>query len=223
MDADGKVVCSGSGDTPPWSTVSCAATSDELLTASARKRVFVTSATYKGSQFISNPSAADTVCQNEAASAGLTGTYKALMYNDPWWSSAATRYPAEVLATGKRFMHCGIVSGKAEWWEIASNPAAMLGTSLPYPIKYTAAGSLAGGSSGVTVWTNFQPTGGGSYNVYDWCPEGGGTIGYYKQYGNTVKTNVEWAYIRKNCCGYASNCYNTCIKDTSRALYCVQQ
>ena len=206
MDADGKVVCSGSGNTPPWSTVSCAATSDELLTASARKRVFVTSSTYPINQ-TDSATKVDAICTNEARSAGLSGNYKALIYINN--NNSRINLQA-VLPINKRFMHCGIVSGKAEWWELANNPSAMLGRSLPYPIKYTATGTVAGGS-GTSVFTNFQPIGGGSYVGYSPI-----SSGLRKIVGDSTRKDVRWAYI-------LLSCSTTACKNAPRSLYCIQQ
>lgn len=217
IGADGKVICNGGSGTPPWSTVSCTATTDAQLNADNRKRVFVTSGSYNG-YATDTVGEVDAICQSEAQSVGLTGTYKALI------RLGSTRNPYDVLASNRIFMHCGIESSSPVWREIANSPASFLNTALPSPIKYSPAGALVGGSGGVTVWTNFKPTGGGNlallahYWATSTCP--GCSPFYNTMYGSSSRNDLGWAYANQYMCGEYSS--RGCMSPL-RALYCVQQ
>ena len=217
INANGTVKCNGGSGTPPWSTVSCTATTDAQLNAANRKRIFVTSGTYNG-YATDTVTEVDAICQAEAQSVGLTGTYKALI------RLGSTRNPYDVLAPNRTFMHCGVESSSPVWREIANSPASFLNTSLPFPVKYSPAGVLVGGTGGVTVWTNFRPTGGGNLTLlaHYWgtnnCP--GCAPFYNTMYGNSSRNDLGWAYAGQYMCGEYSP--GGCMSPL-RALYCIQQ
>jgi hypothetical protein len=97
-------------------------------------------------------------------------------------------------------------------------------------INYDEGGTL---QNGILVWTNFQPIGGGTYNLLNpganygvcyrwpyWC-EAYCAMGAKHFYGNTGITGVGWAYTlwQKN---DMYNDYGPECNLGPKALYCVQ-
>ncbi|MFA6376443.1 MAG: hypothetical protein WCX69_03540 [Candidatus Paceibacterota bacterium] len=142
--------CTGGG-TPP-------------ISPAGEKRIFVTSNAYPGSS-IPNDGAADALCQSAAAASGMNAggaTYKALAY-------LGGREPSSVLSnTATSFVNWNHTNGT--WTKNvvaggASDFFTLEGTNyLKAQIKYNQFGNDA---SGTYVWTNFEPTAGGSYKKLD--------------------------------------------------------
>jgi len=132
------------------------------------KRIFVTSSTYDGNTFVtqwyntssrtptySSETLADAKCQALATAAGFTGgTFKALTY-------MGTRNINTVVPAGAIFWSCESTTG---WHQVAQglsdffseSGGAYLGSQIYNEF---------GNSSGVTVWTGFEPNGGGGYTL----------------------------------------------------------
>lgn len=210
------------------------------------KRIFVTSAGYSGSQ-VRNDSAADTLCQTHATTAGLPGTYKALIY-------LGSRLPETALPLGYAFYNGQYTGSYCDWKLVAGSRALMWSLPLANPIRYDEFGN----SSVLTsVWTNFKSDGSGTYQVVqqctagfvdDCCPDGycwpckhamlkTGPFVFNANpcarayYGNPTETGVNWSGIYYNVtggltanqfCGQALAVWNTC-QAFQRALYCVEQ
>ncbi|HOX30491.1 MAG TPA: hypothetical protein P5080_04840 [Candidatus Paceibacterota bacterium] len=122
------------------------------------KRVFVTSATYKGASVRTN-AAANTLCQNLASAAGLSGTYKAMIY-----LNAAT--PDTIIPAGKPIYNGGLTLNGCEWNLVGNDRTDMFNCDNcqpavadgfePYlrnPIKYDETGT----ERSYSVWTNIKP------------------------------------------------------------------
>jgi len=218
IDENGEVICTSNGTTP-WSTVSCAATTDAQLKAENKRRIFVTGGTYNNSA-TDSVAEVDNICNNEAASAGLQpagqNNYKALIY------FSGARVPQEVLAN-HTYRICGIENEEATWHDLATSAASMLATSLPFPIKYGPTGELVD----ATVWVSFKPLGSGNVSGYNRCWRNcSGACGcspiaasYTRVWGESLSTGIGWAFVSSptNCHGCVCSC------DAFRALYCVQQ
>jgi|GEM_PF-6768983 hypothetical protein len=142
------------------------------------------------------------------------------------------------LPAGKNFVNLKRVSsGSADCQviDIADQPSDFFAVSgenyISNPIRYTEFGSEAATAE---VWTNFVPTGGGSYNalantygmcaIWEWMCSDYTTcgVGASHYYGIASEKNVNWAGVY-----WVKQTYNVdhtadCLAQR-RALYCVQQ
>jgi len=194
------------------------------------KKIFVTSYTYSQDAVSGSHNQpgnwmarADNACQERANAAGLTGTYRHLVfdtdYNSPYCSNTVIlRRPYDVLPSaalwnGERIGTTTI----CKWHLVALNPSDMFtadgsGNYLESPIQFNERGQ----SSNVNVFTNFTPTGAGNYSSIETCY--GSTICYYPPgcyYGNSVSRNANWAGVHPTSCDSSCN--------GNKALYCVEQ
>lgn len=213
------------------------------------KRIFVTSAGYSGNQ-VQNDAAADTLCQTHATTAGLPGTYKALIY-------LGNRMPETVLPLGFGFYNGRYTGSYCDWKLVAGSRALMWSLPLTNPIRYDEFGN---DSVLTSVWTNFKSLGSGTYKVIDYCrytehifpctdswPCAYTALQddvYYEfywacarnYYGTPTSTSVNWGgnlYEKESayesqvtpsaCCTlHKAAVFNTC-QAFQRALYCVEQ
>ncbi|HRZ51282.1 MAG TPA: hypothetical protein P5080_04860 [Candidatus Paceibacterota bacterium] len=209
------------------------------------KRIFVTSAGYTGHQVRTNADA-DAICQDHASTAGLTGTYKALVYLDE-------DLPETVLPLGYAFYNGQYTGSYCNWREVAGSRALMWSLPLKNPILYDEYGNIAVLQS---VWTNFISGGSGTYTVLDICgwasqafglawpclpgATGSNVTSNYKvypcvtaYYGDPTKTDVNWSGIfyhttaglctDVNCAWNEMSSMTETCQNFQRALYCVQQ
>jgi hypothetical protein len=207
------------------------------------KKIFVTSSSYgvadvHADNYTHDMKKADDACQLKASSAGLVGTYKALIYetvlrtmnncNDIY----VLREPAHVLPAAGNLWNGQKIGGtnNCNWHLIAINGSDMFSAEsdenfLRNPIKYNEKGA----ETIANVFTNFQPVGNGTYNKAYTCLtnstcsyQTGGTIpqiGCY--YGNSAQKNKYWAGIQKPPHEWTTDCLPPC--DDAKALYCVEQ
>ncbi len=129
--------------------------------------------------------AADSICQAEATSAGLTGTFKA------WMSDATDDAYCRVHGlTGKKVNNCGlsalpVAAGPWVRTDAQRTPAApsidkLLAPTRQtfYPATYTASGTDVGPSSPQIVWTGTSDSGAYTGTACgDWTGAGSGTTG----------------------------------------------
>jgi hypothetical protein len=200
------------------------------------KKIFVTSTSYDDSTVhaanqTNHMANADNACQARAAAAGLTGTYKALMYETVLFGTSSCNattvlrqpydiLPAAALWNGERIG----ATANCEWRLVATSPSDMLdidgdGNYLKNPIRCDEFGQ----PTSKQVFTNFQPTGSGTYNTANTCLAVD-TCHYYTRgcyYGNSASKDVNWAgaYYHWDSMG---SCPAAC-SSTQRALYCVEQ
>ncbi|MFZ3100533.1 MAG: hypothetical protein WA103_04895, partial [Minisyncoccales bacterium] len=198
------------------------------------KKIFVTSTSYDDSTVhaanqTNTMANADNACQARAAAAGLTGTYKALMYETVLYGTSSCtgttvlRNPYNVLPAAALWNGEKRADGNCDWRLIATGPSDMFdvdgdGNYLKNPIKCDEFGQ----STDKQVFTNFQPTGSGTYDTANTCLAAD-TCHYYTRgcyYGNSANKDVNWAgaYYHWNSMG---NCPAAC-SSTQRALYCVE-
>ncbi len=207
------------------------------------KKIFVTSVTYDD-YLVHTPNLqstmvnADNACQARAAAAGLTGTYKALMYETACSQGTSNcnliniaRRPHDILPSAALWNGEKIgTTTNCEWHLVATDPSDMFsadasGNYLQNPIEFNELGQ----PTNVQVFTNFQPTGSGSYNTANTC-FASNTCHYYWDgcyYGQSTSKNQNWAgtysgHWNPGEVGQPSSCPAVC--DTvKRALYCVEQ
>ena len=140
---------------------------DCKITPPGGKHIFVTSTTYSGPSVRTN-AATNTICQNLASGAGLSGTYKAFVYLNG-------ADPKTVLPAGKIFYNGGLTANGCEWFVVANSATELItckncsasnmgdpnGTYLQNPITYDQAGT----ARAYTVWTNTLPNGSGGIDL----------------------------------------------------------
>jgi hypothetical protein len=198
-----------------------------------------------------NDSAADTICQNAAKTAGWGNyqNYHALVY-------LGSRMPHNVLTSGKTYYTASISGTSCTWNTVGLAQAGMFSQDLSNPIQYNEYGQS---QPGVYVRTNFVPKGGGAYDVislgfyningpswYWTCPlecvcpaavcgtiTNGCVVGAYYTpgaacSGNCVATNIRGSTSSKDVNWAAAIVYETPIAYTScyatiTALYCAEQ
>jgi len=210
------------------------------------KKVFVTSVTYDDylvhtPDLQSTMANADTACQRQAEAAGLTAKgeiYKALMYETACKQGTSNcniiniaRRPHDILPSAALWNGEKIgTTPNCEWHLVATDPSDMFsadasGNYLQNPIQFNELGQ----PTNVQVFTNFQPTGSGSYNTANTC-FASNTCHYYWDgcyYGQSTSKNQNWAgtysgHWNPTEVGQPSSCPAVC--DTvKRALYCVEQ
>ena len=171
-DATTKTFTCSNGTINPF-TYPCSTT-----LPAGNKRIFVTSNTYAPP---GSDQAADNICQNTAVSAGMTGTFKALIYLDP--NTGNNRTPNAVLPNSVIYWNGAKSGSTCTWYPVATSAADFFtvesGNYIQNGITYDQAGNS---ENGVLVWTGFRPTGGGNYatiatsdhtgwaNGWDNCP-----------------------------------------------------
>lgn len=216
----------------------------DVLPAGA-KRIFVTSATYKSSEFGDKLTAPKTklddlvfnqYCKSVAAGAGLKGNYRALVYFKYHTMSGWLTYdPTDALPASASFWSGKVNAGgdDCNWTKVASDAAAIFNAS---GISTAIASNETGAASTAAAWTNFKPKGSSSYDVLDHTADKGfcfcGDVGTeYFLYsvalswiGKAGHKDITWAYKEsriENKSGPGAAC-TECLSQ-SRALYCVEQ
>ena len=207
------------------------------------KKIFVTSIVYDD-YVVHTPNLgstmenADRACQTRASAAGLTGIYRALMYEIACKQGTSNcnliniaRRPHDVLPSAALWNGEKIgTTTNCEWYLVATDPNDMFsvdasGNYLQNPIQFNELGQL----TNAQVFTNFQPTGSGAYNYANTCYQTN-TCHYYWDgcyYGQSTSKNQNWAgtysgHWNPGEVGQPANCPAVC--DTvQRALYCVEQ
>ena len=236
INADGTIKCKDIGGTPPWVTGSC-----DVSLPAGNKRIFVTGTIYTAMQVV-NAASMDNFCQNAANSAGLPGTYRALVNDD-----CTSRTPMTYLPNAT-YWTCGTDDGGSSYsWKLVESTnsgfftANGSGNYLGHPIKYDERGLPT--SSAKTVWTNFRPTGSGSWSKigcpcdsYGGCDCSGyrsvvcgqGSVPVVTRYGDSFAINDAWGGVTPDLqFNYTRACrgidFGNCQAQPARALYCVQQ
>ncbi len=158
--------------------------------------IFTTSTTHSGE--LGGVAGADTICQQRAAEAGLTGTYLA-------WIADDTTAPADRLyqSPGEYLRTDGL--------RIARNWAELTGGILGVPIDRSETGALIADST--ETWTNVSADGTASATdpsliCNNWTNGTGGTSG---RVGATNQVDEDWTYVHSDPC------------NSQWRLYCVQQ
>jgi hypothetical protein len=152
-------------------------TCDELPPA---KIVFVTDGLYGGG--LGGVAGADQICQTEATSAGLPGTYLA------WLSETAG-----ITGPINRFTHATIPYRLVNGTEIAQDWTTLTDGSLDSPIAITATGVLV--TSDTYVWTNTDPDGVRSSNNENECCKNWTAQSQTGWYGDATKIDAEWTFV----------------------------
>ncbi len=201
------------------------------------KKIFVTSTTYDdyavhAANQTNTMANADNACQTRAAAAGLSGTYKALIYETVLYGTSSCnattilRRPYDVLPAAALWNGEKIgTTSNCEWHLVATDPNDMFsvdasGNYLQNPIQFNELGQ----PTNAQVFTNFQPTGSGAYNMTNTCLAAD-TCGYSPTlgcfYGQSQSKNQNWAGAYSPWNG-TPPCTATC-NTNQKALYCVEQ
>jgi len=254
---DHQCVCKGSAQTCTVNADCCsgACTSKKCTTYypctvkestdPTKKLIFVTSATYKGSDF-TNVGAGGYVmdnlvfnkyCQAAADKVGLAKNgqkYRGLVHFN-WYASGwnLKEYdPIDALPSGVTFWspRKNAANDNCSFEMVANSASTIFAADGIAKRIYDETGT----ASLATVWTNFKPTGNGTYVSFEntagdemcSCSHGGGTMPVANNidaescYGQAnYSTNIKWAYTIEK---YHLNACIDCLNET-RALYCVEQ
>ncbi len=201
-DGDPTNGCEVDRRTDPENCGSCgtACSTGQLCVAStcvSPKRVFVTSATFRGD--LGGSSGADALCATAASDAGLSGTWRA------WVSGPST-------AAG-RFTHASVPYALLDGTKIADSWTDLTDGTLDAPIDMNELGSRVSASA---VWTGTESDGGqpstGANDCLDWSTGSSTTSG---RAGFTDETGSYWTWTM----GLAG--LPRC--NTSHRLYCFEQ
>jgi hypothetical protein len=228
--------CLGGTTPPPPSSIGCTGNPP-----SGGKRIFVTSINYDANLVHAADQTntmfnADNACQKRAEVAKLPpGIYKALIYETVLYntvscgSTTVLRVPYDVLPAAPLYNGKKINANATDcnWQLIASGPSDMFdmdasGNYLKAPINCDEFGQ----PTHKWVFTNFSPSGNGTYNKANTCYAANTCnypatppVGCY--YGDNTFINLTWAGAHVSWNG-AGNCPADCTT-TQRALYCVEQ
>ena len=164
--------------------------------------VFVSTTTTDGN--IPGIAGADAICQADAASAGLTGTFLAWI-SDSSGASPSTRFTQ---STGPYVLRSGT--------EIASSYADLIaGDMIANPINQNA----SGGASGLFVWTGTRTNGAPSIFATSFCNDWtNSTSGFGGVSGSTSASNSDWT--GENAAGGANR---ASLCTLNRNVYCFEQ
>lgn len=175
-----------------------------VLTTRGPMRIFVTSTTTKGQiNGTGGVTAGDTMCNNLATTAGLSGTYKA-------WLAVTTNTDDP----NTRMTHPGFAFVDTAGTTIANDWTGLISGSLLAGIsKNESGGNVA---ANTRVWTNVTAStgttatvsGSGNNNCTGWTTNAGSRNG---PYGLTGATNGSWTNSGSQSC------------NTNTRLYCVEQ
>jgi len=167
---------------------------ESICGAAGPKKIFVTNGTTNGD--LGGPSGGDVICQGEATSAGLSGTFKALLsitgldVIDRWGAAPEDFGGGIELPSGL----------------LVANDWLDLDNSISTAVNQEADGTVITVSD---VWTGLNPNTGNLFNG-DNC-NGWTNINYQGRYGLTNNTGYRWAGSSNSTCS------------ALKRLYCVQQ
>jgi hypothetical protein len=160
---------------------------------SGGKLVFVTEATVKPGVTLKSVPDGDSICQNEAASAGhSTGSYAA------WLSTQFQSAPAHLASVGKNwYLNDGTLVVTA---------ADLVAGTLQHAIDQHAGGAPVSGV--VTVWTGTLRTGTTGSNCTNWTLQAGAAVT-----GDSTKSDFQWTETSQ-----ATSCSGVVLR-----LYCFER
>jgi len=138
---------------------------------------------------ISDETIADEKCQNLAGTAGFTGgTFKAMVY-------MGKRDISTIVPSGSVFWSCSSTSG---WKQIATGFSDFFSADGSGNYLNSQIYNEFGNSSGVTVWTGFEPNGGGGYTLLSATNSGLCTTKWTGWWGSCINGTSNWT----GCAGY---------------------